>query len=72
MLEALRDPVWQFVGALLALLGIFFAFYIHRLQVKTHELATGLVFSRPLLSIADELASRVKEGLHNLGAPGSM
>lgn len=59
--------VGSFAGSCLAIrwcttgsFGNFFAFYIHRLQVKTHELAIGLIFSRPLLSIADELASRVK------------
>lgn len=60
MLEALRDPLWQFVGAIVAVFSIFVALSVHRLQVKIHELAIGLVFSRPLLSVADELTSHVK------------
>ena len=60
MLDALRDPVWQFVGAAFAVLGIFVAVYIHRLQIKRHELAIGLIYSYPLLSIADEVTSRIR------------
>ena len=59
MLDLLRDPVWQFIGALLAILGIAAAFWIYWLQRQTRELAFGIVSSRRLLSVADELSSRV-------------
>lgn len=59
MLEILRDPVWQFIGAVLAVLGIVVALGIYWLQRQTKELAFGIVSSRRLLSIADELSSRV-------------
>lgn len=59
MLELLRDAVWQFVGALLALLGVFVAIYLYWLQRQSKELAFGLLSSRRPLSIADELSSRV-------------
>ena len=57
MLDLLRDPVWQFVGVILTLLGVAVAFWIYWLQRQTKELAFGLASSRRLLSIADELDS---------------
>jgi hypothetical protein len=59
MINVLRDPLWQFVGVLLALLSVAAAFWIYWLQRQTKELAFGLVSSRRLLSVSDELSSRV-------------
>ncbi|WP_421954061.1 hypothetical protein [Polaromonas sp.] len=59
MIEILRDPVWQFIGAILAMFGVVGAFWIYWLQRQTKELAFGLVSSRRPLAIADELSSRV-------------
>jgi len=59
LLELLRDAVWQFVGAVLALLGVVVAIYLYWLQRQSKELAFGLLSSRRPLSIADELSSRV-------------
>lgn len=59
MIDLLRDPAWQFVGALLAFLALGVALGIYWLQRQTKELAFGLVSSARLLSIADELSSKV-------------
>lgn len=59
MLELLRDPVWQFIGAVLAAIATGAAFWIYWLQRQTKELAFGIVSSRRLLSVADEVSSRV-------------
>ncbi|MCC5619770.1 hypothetical protein [Nostoc sp. CHAB 5715] len=59
MLDLLRDPVWQFFGAAFAVLGIAVALWIYWLQRQTKELAFGIVSSRRLLSVADEVSSRV-------------
>lgn len=59
MINALRDPVWQFVGVILALLSLAAAFLIYWLQRQTKELAFGLVSSMRPLAIADELSARV-------------
>ena len=59
MFEALRDPVWQFVGAVLTVLSLVAMFWIYWLQRQTKELAFGLLSSRRPLAIADELSSRV-------------
>lgn len=59
MIEILRDPAWQFVGVIFALLSFAGAFWIYWLQRQTRELAFGLVSSRRPLAISDELSSRV-------------
>lgn len=59
MLELVRDPAWQFAGAFFALLSLAAAIGFYWLQRQTKELAFGRVSSRRLLSIADELSTRV-------------
>jgi hypothetical protein len=59
VIEAIRDPVWQFVGVLVAVLSLAAAFWIYWLQQQTKELAFGLLSARRLLSVSDELSSRV-------------
>lgn len=59
IMEALRDPAWQFIGAIIAFLGLVVAIWIYWLQKQTRELAFGLISSRRPLAIADELSSRV-------------
>lgn len=60
MLEFLRDPIWQFFGVILAILSIGVALWIYLHQRQIKELAFGLVSSRRLLAVSDEVSSRVK------------
>jgi hypothetical protein len=60
MLELLRDPAWQFAGILLAAAAVVASFWIYWLQRQTKELAFGIVSSRRLLTVADEVSSRVR------------
>jgi hypothetical protein len=59
MIDFLRDPLWQFVGVVLALLSLASAFWIYWLQRQVKELAFGIISSRRLLAIDDDLSSRV-------------
>lgn len=59
MLDLLRDGLWQSVGALLALLAILASFWIYKLQQQRKELAFGVVSTRRLLTVADEVSTRV-------------
>ena len=59
MLDLLRDPIWQFVGAAIAMIGIAVALRTYWLQRQIKELAFGIVSSRRLLSVADEVSPRV-------------
>ena len=59
MIEFLRDGIWQFVGAAIALLAIPFSYWLYLLQRRHKELAFGTTSTRALLSVADELSQRV-------------
>lgn len=59
IMEILRDPAWQFIGAIFAFLSVVGALWIYWLQKQTRELAFGLISSRRPFAIADELTSRV-------------
>ena len=56
LLDFLPDPIWQFIVGAVAIGA---AFWIYWLQRHTKELACGIVSSRRLLSIADEVSSRI-------------
>lgn len=51
MLEILRDPVWQFIGALLALLAIAVSFWVYILQKPKKRLLIERVARVPLITL---------------------
>jgi len=57
--ELIRDPLWQFVGVLLALAGFAASYLQYRAGRARRELAFGVLVSRKLVAIADEVTSRV-------------
>jgi hypothetical protein len=58
-MDLLRDPIWQFVGTPLSVLGLLLAFWIYVRQSKYRELAVGLISSHSLLSISQSIAHRI-------------
>jgi hypothetical protein len=56
-LDFLRDGAWQAIGAFLAL---FVSFLVYYLQLQRKELAFGVLSSRLLLTVAEEVSQRVK------------
>lgn len=58
MAEVLRDPVWQFVGVLLAIMAIIVSIGIYRAQRQKKRLMVDVLVSLPLLTISEE---RVKD-----------
>lgn len=60
MLELLRDPLWQFVGVLLALLAIGASIAIYRLQKLNKRLAYEIVSRANLLTVREELENKVQ------------
>ena len=60
MIDLLRDPAWQFAGILLTAAAVASSFWIYWLQRQTKELAFGVVSSRRLLTVADEVSSRIR------------
>ena len=59
-MELLRDPVWQFVGAVLAVLAIVASIAIYRLQKVPKRLAYEIVSRSTLLTVKEEIESKVQ------------
>lgn len=60
MIDMLRDPLWQFIGAILTFLALPAAFWIYVLQRPRKELAYGVLSRQRLLSFSRELKGRVE------------
>ncbi|MDY6932140.1 MAG: hypothetical protein SVJ22_09535 [Halobacteriota archaeon] len=56
MLEFLRDPVWQFIGALFGFIAIFFAWR----QRRNKSLSYKIIANSPLFSVNDEISGRLR------------
>jgi len=60
-MEILRDPIfWQFLGALLALVGIISVFVIYIFQRKKKSLSYEILTSNELLTSSEELRGRIR------------
>jgi hypothetical protein len=59
-MEFLRDPIWQFVGAVIGLVAIFITIYIFSAQRPTKSLAYEILTRTQLLSVEKEIRSRVQ------------
>ena len=69
MLELLRDPAWQFVGVVLALLAVAVPLVVYQHQRDRRELAFGVFYETPLLGVSRELAGRVQISLDGQAVP---
>lgn len=56
----MRDPVWQFVGAILALLAILISIWIYLAQRKTKVLGYKIVSEASVLSANDEISGKLQ------------
>ncbi len=55
MIDFLRDPVWQFVGALLALIALLVSIYLFVLQRKKKSLVYDILILTPILGVKDKI-----------------
>lgn len=55
MLAIFRDPMWQFIGAVLALLAIVISIILYLKQRRFKSLSYEILSCTPLLSIEDEI-----------------
>ena len=60
MFDILRDPLWQFAGAILAVLAIAISIVLYRLQRQSKELIYEIVSSTPLLGIQEEVDKKLQ------------
>jgi hypothetical protein len=59
-MELLRDPAWQFVGAVLALVAIVISLIIAIVQQRKKSLSYEVLASTPLLTVNDDLKGKTK------------
>ncbi len=59
-MEILRDPIWQFVGAILAVIAIAISIYFFSLQRTKKSLIYDVLLDYPLLSSKSDLGNRVQ------------
>ena len=59
-MEFLRDPIWQFVGAIIAVIGVVAAVWIYLLQKNKKSLSYNILASNELLTASEEIRGRIK------------
>ena len=59
-MEFLRDPIWQFIGAMLAIIAIFISVYFYYAQRTKKSLIYDVVINYPLLSSKSGLENRIQ------------
>ncbi len=60
MLELLRDPAWQFVGALIAFVALAATFLVYWLQRQRKAISYEVVSRNQLLTVREELEGRLQ------------
>jgi len=60
MSDILRDPMWQFIGAMLALIAIFLSVYLYRKQRRRKSLTYNVISCTPLLSMREEIGRELQ------------
>lgn len=60
MTEVLRDPVWTFVGAALAILAIIVSIFLWAIQRRKKTLSYDVISSFSLLSVREEIEGKLK------------
>jgi len=69
-MELLRDPLWQFAGAALALLTILATFYLFWLQRQRKSLSYEVISSTNLLSISETIKDTLEVRRNGVPIPG--
>ena len=59
-MEFLRDPIWQFVGAIIAVIGVIAAVWLYLLQKNKKSLSYNILASNELLTASEEIRGRIK------------
>jgi len=60
MWEIIRDPIWQFIGAILALAAIFISIGLYLRQRRRKAMSYEIVSQTPLLSMEEEVKGKLK------------
>jgi hypothetical protein len=60
MIEILRDPIWQFIGAILSVIAIGISIYIFIHQKNKKALSYRIVTDTELLTVNEEVKGKIK------------
>ena len=60
MWDILRDPLWQFIGAVLVVLGIIISVVVLRQERHRKKLSYEIISSTPLLSSKEEISGKLQ------------
>lgn len=60
MIDILRDPIWQFIGAFLALIAIGMSIYLFILQKNKKALSYRIITETALLTVNEEIKGKLK------------
>lgn len=60
MLDLLRDPLWQFIGAVLAVLALILSFVIYQLQRQRKGVTYEVLSRTHLLTVREELEGKLQ------------
>lgn len=60
MLEASRDPTWQFIGAFLSFLAIIVSIFLYLIQRHRKSLSYKIISQSPLLIAEEEVSGKIQ------------
>ena len=60
MIDLLRDPVWQFIGATIAIVAIIVSLAVYFAQRRKKRLTYEILSRTPLLSMVEESAGKLQ------------
>jgi hypothetical protein len=60
MIDLLRDPVWQFVGAVLAAIGIGIGIFVYYRQQRRKRLDYQIIANTPVLTVDEQIRGKLK------------
>ena len=59
-MDIIRDPIWQFIGAVIAFIGILVTFLIFYRQKTRKQLSYKIITNAPLVRLSKELKPKLK------------
>lgn len=60
ILDIIRDPMWQFIGAILVVIGIIISIILHWIQQPKNSLSWKIVSNTPLVKISSEIRGNLQ------------
>ena len=59
-MEWFRDPIWQFVGAVIGIVAIIITYFVFKRQQKMKSIVYEIISTTPLLSVKGEMKNKMQ------------